>query len=372
MSSTIKKADQNTIEVMLLMTEACNLNCRYCYECNKSHNKMSFETAKHIIDKEFEKAKGSDTNIVVQFFGGEPLLEFETVKKIYEYIHSYNSPNYNYCFAVTNGTLLDENMKEWMYEHKNDFICGLSLDGTPDVHNYNRSNSYDMIDLDFFVKTWPNQKVKMTISPDMLGKLSDCVIHCHELGFGVLCNLADGEDWKPESSNILKDELTKLVEFYINNPDFDVCSILKMPLLHVGIKEREYIPQWCGCGKNIHAYDCSGKLYPCQMFMDITRKNVHIPVTKKEYPLNTLPEKCQKCPLVGCCPTCIGVNVLRGCSNFYHTDVECTNIKIQFLATSFLMYDKYKKGLLKFSETEEYVLLNSIKTIQLAFSDMKI
>lgn len=370
MSSTIKKADRDTLEIMLLMTETCNLNCRYCYEHNKTSKKMSFETAKKILDKEFAATQNTDTNIVIQFFGGEPLLEFETIKKIYEYVNECNYSNYNYCFTVTNGTLLDDGMKKWMYDHREDFICGLSLDGTPEVHNYNRSNSYNLIDLEFFAKTWSNQKVKMTISPDMLDKLSESVMHCHDLDFGVLCNLADGEDWKVESSEILKRELQILIDYYIKNPQKDVCSILKMPLLHVGLRDRKTFPKWCGAGDHIHAYDTNGVLYPCQLFMNITSKDLDIPTLNKEYHLNSLPPKCQKCILVGCCPTCIGTNVVRGCNYFYHTDVECTNIKIQFLATSFLMYDKYKKGLLTLSETEEYVLLNGIQTVQKSFSNV--
>lgn len=119
---------------------------------------MSLETAKEILDREFGAIAGTEKKIVIQFFGGEPMLEFDTIRDVYNYIHSLNIPNYEYCFVVTNGTLFDEARKRWSYEHKEDFICGLSLDGTKEIHDYNRSNSYDLIDYGFFAKTWPEQK----------------------------------------------------------------------------------------------------------------------------------------------------------------------------------------------------------------------
>ena len=370
MSETIKRVDKNTVEIMLLMTEKCNLSCRYCYEINKTDKRMSFDVARRIIDNEIRNIISLNENIVIQFFGGEPLLEFETIKQIYAYIKQLNLPNFNYCFTVTNGTLLNAEMKNWMYEYRQDFICGLSLDGTKAIHDFNRSNSYDLIDFDFFLKTWPTQKIKMTISPDMLSKLSEGVIHCHKLGFGVLCNLADGLDWAEESTDILKEQLYQLVKYYLDNPDKDVCSILKMPLLHVALKNKTSFPKWCGAGDHIHAYDTEGKVFPCQLFMGVSGVGTQIPKIEKIYSSTVLPDKCKKCAIFGGCPTCIGTNAIRKRDLFYHTDVECKNIKIQFLATSYLMYEKYKRSLLKMSKDEEYTLLNSIYEIQKDFSDL--
>lgn len=368
MSETIKKADKNTIEVMLVMTEKCNLNCRYCYEDNKSKRKMDPETAKKIIDKELAAIEGSTKKLVVQFFGGEPTLEWNSIVKIYEYVKEKQHPNMDYFFVVTNGTTFSPEMKKWSNEHREDFICGLSLDGTREIHNFNRSNSYDLIDFDFFKSTWPKQKVKMTISPDMLPHLAEGVKHCHSLGFGVLCNLADGMDWKESSTAILQEQLEELIQYYIEHKEYEPCSILKMPLLHVALSNREQFPKWCGCGDHIHAYDVDGNLFPCQLFMNLTAKNLPIPKIKSIYSCHELMNKCQDCPIMGCCPTCMGTNIIRGCSAFYHTPTECANIKVQFLATSALMYYKWHNGQLNIkSEEEEALLLRNIEKIQIAF-----
>lgn len=365
------KADRDTIEILLVVTERCNLTCRYCYEFNKTGKRMNFETAKRIIDHELEAVEGTEQKVVIQFFGGECMLEFDLIKEIYDYVKGLNIPNFDCFFAVTNGTMLTSEMKNWLDKHKEDFICGLSLDGTKEVHDYNRSNSYDLIDFDFFINTWPKQKVKMTISPDKgLDQLSKCVIHCHELGFGVLCNLADGVEWEKSSSKILKRELETLVEYYLNHLDMEVCSILQMPLLHVALEERDVFPKWCGIGDHIHAYDVEGNLRSCQLFMQMSGNDCQMPEIKKVYSAERLPVKCRNCVLMGCCPTCMGTNVIRKCDLFFHTETECNNIKIQFLATSFLMYEKYRRGLLDLNEKEEYILLNGIKKIQESFSDL--
>lgn len=370
MSSTVKIADRDTIQVLLVITESCNLRCRYCYETNKSARVMEFDTAKRILDSEFSAVKNTNKKIVIQFFGGEPMLEFKLIKQIYDYIHKEQFVNYEYCFVVTNGTVLPYEERKWILQHKEDFICGLSLDGTKEVQDHNRSNSYDLIDFSFFQSTWPMQKVKMTISPDMLSKLAECVIHCHELGFGVLCNLADGVKWGNDSSEVLKEQLEKLIEYYSIHPEIEVCSMLKMPLLHVGIQERNFFPKWCGAGDHIHAYDTEGKRYPCQLFMGVTKTHVKVPLIQEKYKADELPPECQECILYGCCPTCIGTNMIREVSPFYHTEVECKNIKIQFLATSYLMYQKYKMGKLNLSDVETTILLRNICRVQEAFRDI--
>ena len=98
------------------------------------------------------------------------------IKKVYDYtLAKYSNESFIF-YATTNGALLNDEMKSWFSAHKDTFVLGLSLDGTPDTHNYNRSNSYDKIDIDFFKNTWPIQGVKMTISEYTLKDLADNVI----------------------------------------------------------------------------------------------------------------------------------------------------------------------------------------------------
>lgn len=77
---------KNFRQITLIITENCNLNCTYCYEKHKENSYMTFETAKKIIDKEFEEVSDKDF-IQVEFFGGEPFLNFDLIKEVVEYVN---------------------------------------------------------------------------------------------------------------------------------------------------------------------------------------------------------------------------------------------------------------------------------------------
>ena len=148
----------------LCLTHNCNLNCIYCYQNHDTQHNMSFDTAKKSIDWIFTHKPENTNGVEISFIGGEPLLKFKLIKNIIEYTEN-TYPNENFIFyATTNGVLITNKMKEWFYENRHKMVLGLSIDGTPDSHNFNRSNSFDLIDIDFFRNTWPNQGVKMTIS----------------------------------------------------------------------------------------------------------------------------------------------------------------------------------------------------------------
>ena len=150
---------QNRRSVTITLTEACNLNCTYCYENHKSKNKISLDTAKKIIYKEMTENNGFD-EVEFDLFGGEPFLEFELIKEIEKYFHHIVSDKRYVIFATTNGTLVHGEVQQWLIEHSEVFACGLSYDGTPDMQNINRSNSANMVDLDFFAKYYRITKIR--------------------------------------------------------------------------------------------------------------------------------------------------------------------------------------------------------------------
>ena len=123
--------------VMLILTEKCNLACRYCYECGNEHT-MSFDTAKMIIDSEMRNEKEEQFKIF--FFGGEPFVNFHVLKQIYEYTEMRYSGRVEKYALTTNGTLVHGRIQAWMYENRKRFEITLSLDGTREIHNRNRIN----------------------------------------------------------------------------------------------------------------------------------------------------------------------------------------------------------------------------------------
>lgn len=135
--------------VMIILTEYCNLNCSYCFEHFKSMRHISYECAKEILDKEL--ADDRYNSYIIEFFGGEPFIEFKLMQQLYEYIES-KGKKVTY-FVTTNGTLVHGEIQNWLYERRNKFVCSLSLDGDRNMHNINRDGSFDSIDLDFFART---------------------------------------------------------------------------------------------------------------------------------------------------------------------------------------------------------------------------
>ena len=156
----IMKKELNDRFITLTLTNMCNLNCTYCYEFNKSNRKMSFETANSIIDSDFQNGIEKDLFLHFSLFGGEPFLEFDLICKIVDYIEKNYSNYHKYNIDITtNGTLVHGEVQEWLKEHKKAVYCALSLDGTKEMHDTNRSNSFDKIDLDFFLSMYPKRSL---------------------------------------------------------------------------------------------------------------------------------------------------------------------------------------------------------------------
>lgn len=364
-----EKIDRN---VTLTITEACNLDCSYCYEDHKSKEVMSFETARAIIDKEFCEEKKYN-EIALDFFGGEPFLYFDLIKQIDEYIKSLNYKGEYILFATTNGTLVHGEIQEWLLERKDYFICGLSYDGTPQMQDINRSNSSSKIDLDFFKKAYPGQGIKMTISKDTLPTLSDGVIYLQEKGFEVFCNLAYGVDWSDEiNKEILSNELMKLINYYLAHPEYPPCSILNTSISNIAIsKEQKKFIRSCGAGVGTIAYHIDGTSYPCQFFMPLSvgkekaKAALDIKFYDEEIPEELIEGKCVSCAAQSVCPTCFGANYAATGNMYTHDDNYCKLTKIIIQARSFFMAKKWELGQLTFeNEDEEQLLLRSIQIIQ--------
>lgn len=137
----------------LHVSHDCNLRCQYCFastgDFGTGRKTMEFEVAKKAIDFVIQRS-GTRRNIEVDFFGGEPLMAFETVKKTVEYARSLEEKyNKNFRFTITtNGVLLDDDTIKYINENMANVV--LSLDGRPEVNDHmrktvNGKGSYDLI-----------------------------------------------------------------------------------------------------------------------------------------------------------------------------------------------------------------------------------
>ena len=309
--------------IILTLTEKCNLSCVYCYEKSKSQKSITFEAAKEIILKEFAGAERLYDVVYLDLYGGEPFCEFELIKKIVEFVRTNISDIDYQILAMTNGTLLNGAVKEWLSANYDIFIVGLSMDGNREVQNANRGNSFEYIDLDFYREHYAKQGVKMTVSRQSLPYLADSVIFFHENGLYCSCSLALGEDWSdPENAAVLEDQLTLLNDYYIAHPRLQPCSMLGRSILAVADSEAGR-RGWCDAGVCAVVYDVNGEKYPCHFFTALSAgaeiadriKNVTFPPV-----IHADTEgKCLNCRMKSACPTCYAYNYIST-GDFFEQD----------------------------------------------------
>lgn len=350
--------------VMIQITEACNLNCTYCYQSNKSDKTIDLNSAKQRITKYINESNNYD-EVVIDLTGGEVFFKFNLVKNLCEWTwqQKWNKPIIFH--TTTNGTLIHGNIQEWIIHNKHRFSVGLSLDGTKEMHDLNRSGSYDSIDFDFFIKNWPQQAIKMTISPESISTLSDGIIQLHQRGFKVSANFAYLVDWsKSEYTKILKRELHILSNYYLNNPNIQVSNLIDMPLWSITENKGTY-PKWCGTGNQMIAIDIDGHEYPCQMFMPnaMTNFNNFKSFDYKE-PLNLQDEHCKDCNILPICPTCYGANLIQSGNPAIRDKDICKLTKIRADAASYLTTKKLLNGYLNLDDHRLKTTIESIQEIQ--------
>jgi uncharacterized protein len=132
------------VQMMCLeLSQQCNLRCRYCaysgnYADMRSHQSrfMSPETAFKAVDYYLEHSADIEQR-VISFYGGEPLLNKDTLLRTFEYARAHPAAKSNLRFSVdTNGTLVTDELLDFFM--KNEFIVQISLDGPQHVHDRSR------------------------------------------------------------------------------------------------------------------------------------------------------------------------------------------------------------------------------------------
>lgn len=275
------------IKAMCLnMTHDCNLRCEYCFASQGTYNGekslLSFETGKRAFDY-LVKNSGSRRNLEVDFFGGEPLMNFETIKKLVDYGRSLEEEyNKHFRFTVTtNGVLLDDEKIDYINENMDNVV--LSIDGRKSTNDrmrktINEKGSYDII-VDNFKKFVDKRKDKDYFARGTYTAynldFSEDVRHIRNLGFDkisvepVVAKPEEEYALAEEHLEILKNEYEKLANLYI---DSNKENSKKFEFFHFNI-ELDGGPciykrsVGCGAGTEYIAVTPSGDFYPCHQFV---------------------------------------------------------------------------------------------------------
>ena len=375
MSDVLKDGFSTSYNPTLCVTHRCNLSCIYCYQKMKDSSSMTFDIAKKCIDDIFANIPEGTKIIEISFIGGEPLLETALIKAVFEYTLDKYSDERLHFFATTNGVALSEEDKRWFSEHKNKFVLGLSLDGTKETHDFNRSNSFSKIDIDYFAKTWPEQGPKMTISKKTLHSLAKDIMFIHSLGFTTIngVNFAEGDfDWGDKDELlILSQQLRLLLEYYTEHFERKLDQMFGKHIEFCASNDKRKARS-CGIGKNSTFYDVDGKKYPCSFITPMTFSAQEIENIKKTDFENVdefIDIQCfNECYLFPVCGTCSGANYLVNHSFSQRIKSRCSMMKLIALYVAELHTRRIIEHRDLYTDDNQlYYLIDAIKGIKKHF-----
>ena len=264
----------------------CQLRCKYCFastgDFGKGRKLMSLETGKHAIDFLLENS-GDRPNLELDFFGGEPLMNFNVVKQIVEYARSREKEyNKKFRFTITtNGLLLDDDKIDFINKEMSNVV--LSIDGRKEVNDYfrvlpNGQGCYDMImpkykklvegrgDKEYYVRgTFTNRNKDF----------SNDVFALYEAGFDQISVepvVGDSDEYAlvmddlPEIFKEYERLADRIIENEKNGKKFNFFHfMIDLDQGPCAIKRL----RGCGCGNDYVAVTPDGDIFPCHQFVGI-------------------------------------------------------------------------------------------------------
>jgi uncharacterized protein len=278
--------NQSVVKALCLhVSHTCNLNCDYCFAAqgkyNGEHALMPFEVGRQALDFLIDNSNGRK-NLEVDFFGGEPLMNWDVVKNLVLYARGQEKIHYkNFRFTLTtNGVLIDDDVIDFANKEMSNVV--LSLDGRKKVHDrmrktINGQGSYDVVVPKFkeFVDRRGSKDyyIRGTFTHENVDFVED-IKHMAGLGFKnlsmepVVCSdddpfaLTDEDITKALSQyEILATEMLKRSK---SDGEFTfyhyIIDLSHGPCIYKRIKG-------CGAGTEYLAVTPKGELFPCHQFV---------------------------------------------------------------------------------------------------------
>ncbi len=286
MAGQLKQKTAGVVKALCLhVAHTCNLNCSYCFASQgKYHGEramMSFEVGKRALDFLIENS-GTRKNLEVDFFGGEPLMNFQVVKDLVAYARSIEQEKgKRFRFTLTtNGVLVDDEVIQWANKECSNVV--LSLDGRKEIHDrfrvdYAGNGSWEKIVPKFqkFVQARGGKDYYMRgtfthNNPDFLKDIQQML----DLGFTelsmepVVCAAGDPSALTEEDLPIVMEQYEKLAELMLERDREGrpftfyhyMIDLTGGPCIYKRISG-------CGSGTEYMAVTPWGDLYPCHQFV---------------------------------------------------------------------------------------------------------
>ena len=303
------------MHLTLHLTTGCNMNCNYCYSPPVNRMDMSVQVAKQTILYGF---KTSPHNLGIIFFGGEPLLKKELIKKTIIFSENlFHNSNFRPHYKITtNGLLIDD--KFMQFSNSTNLAVALSFDGIQKAHDYHRKtkeggNTFKQIDekLDLLLSFQPYASVYMTVSPETVYYYYDSISYLFNKGVKYLIvSLNYAGNWTKKEITELEKQYKQISVLYkrmTNEQKKFYFSPFEIKLAS-RIKGEMYECDKCHLGMRQVSISYDGSIYPCIQFVNRPEYqigNIYQGIDnnrrKQLFELSTSNESCDGCALKSRC-----------------------------------------------------------------------
>ena len=284
--------------VTFVVTEDCTLRCSYCYECHKNNkHRMSLDTAKKFIDLLFEEDKKntdivgqySATALILDFIGGEPLLEIELIDQIVDYFikkavelnHRWQT---EYMISmISNGTeYFKPEVQNFINKYQGRLSLSITIDGNKNLHDACRKfpdgrPSFDIAEKAYkdCLKRGLTTSTKMTIAPANLKYLSEALKNlCSYEGVKhVPANPVFEEEWTIEQAKEYYRQLIDFAQWLIDTEKYTEISTTLFESENLGFYDYTHNGNWCGGTGKMLACSTEGDIYPCMRYLPFALRN---------------------------------------------------------------------------------------------------
>lgn len=366
---------------------ANDIGVHNCYQIAKKNHRMSFDIAKRYIDMLLEDDRENDyvnteisEGLIVEFIGGEPLLEIDLIDKVTDYLYDrmieLNHPwRDKFMISIcSNGVLyFDPKFQEYITKNKYHLSFSISIDGNKELHDACRifpdgSGSYDIAIKGvkhFREFHHGHMGSKMTIAPGNVDKVYVAVVNLIELGYEeIFLNCVYEEGWTPELALVLYTQLKQLADYIIENELFDKIYLSIFEDHMFGPMSPEDNQNWCGGTGSMLSCDYKGDLYPCIRYMESSLGDDAPPLiigdvyrgllpTEKEKDIvkclrcitrrSQSTDECFNCPIAGGCSWCSAYNYQIFGTADKRTTFLCIMHKARALANAYFWNKGFRK-----------------------------
>lgn len=273
--------------VTFQVTDACTLRCTYCYQGIKAHHVLPFETAKKFVDlllrddNPYVNTRNSP-GIIIEFIGGEPLLEIGLIDRITDYflgelirLHHPWATRFRLSICSNGTEYFNPQVQAYLKKHLQHLSFSVSVDGNKQLHDACRvfpdgRGSYEAAirAVEHFTQVLGGKMgSKMTIAPQNVAYVFEALKNLLGLGYREInLNCVYEEGWTIEHARTLYGQLKQCADYLIENNLRDAyVSMFEENFFRP--KAPDDRQNWCGGTGDMLSVDYTGNLYPCIRYM---------------------------------------------------------------------------------------------------------